>query len=522
MLSQSHDIRSRPAVVPLTATETAELKEHLTFLRQNRKLLKLRVNAQEDLLLNGVREPTDRGVCQHLLAKVELSRVAAVAERLDPVIATNLLGGIVRFTRDVGFLLLYLESVQRSSGHFQATATLAAALRRMDFAELSALQLKRVLDLIMDAFDDRSRPEILLGLLCSKSFRHALDSSSCSLLPAQVEYLTALQAIQAVMRGAPNPHGPEALRRGAALILHGNEKALARQPAVQRQRVFELGLALSSGSTSEWESGLRFLWTTFGEEPRLQAELGLRLAGHLLTAQRDDEARHLLHGLAHQSVGSTTATHWLEALSVPRLGRVALVDAPDQRERQRGPSRFRLGFWLDRQRRVLVAVADPSDATLFCEQRVIWSNLLLPGVAPVILQGETDRNLPYLVVPHCGLSLMRHLTSPAAANLDRALLVGRDACLLLMSLAGAGIGLPDSNPARFAVADHGCLWLFDLCGCSRMEPALADRQHLRHGQELMAQIGRRLSGGVWPQALAERMTAADCSTALARILCDYA
>jgi hypothetical protein len=58
------------------------MKEHFKFLRQHRKLLKLRLNATEDLLLNGVKDPVHRGVCQHLLAKVEKDRVLQVCELL--------------------------------------------------------------------------------------------------------------------------------------------------------------------------------------------------------------------------------------------------------------------------------------------------------------------------------------------------------------------------------------------------------------------------------------------------------
>ncbi|MEE8201438.1 MAG: hypothetical protein V3R29_09755, partial [Candidatus Acidoferrales bacterium] len=62
----------------------AALREHFRFLRENRKELRLKVNAAEDLLLNGVREPTHRGVCQHLLGKVERGAVLSAAERLAP------------------------------------------------------------------------------------------------------------------------------------------------------------------------------------------------------------------------------------------------------------------------------------------------------------------------------------------------------------------------------------------------------------------------------------------------------
>src|SRR5688500_15822595 len=71
-------LAAAPVDAPLTPQEAARMKEHFRFLREHRHTLKLRVNATEDLLLNGSREPTHRGVCQHLLDKVERARVLVV------------------------------------------------------------------------------------------------------------------------------------------------------------------------------------------------------------------------------------------------------------------------------------------------------------------------------------------------------------------------------------------------------------------------------------------------------------
>jgi len=51
----------KPADVPLTPAEAAEMRVHLRFLKEHRKILSLKVNAAEDLLLNGAREPTIAG-----------------------------------------------------------------------------------------------------------------------------------------------------------------------------------------------------------------------------------------------------------------------------------------------------------------------------------------------------------------------------------------------------------------------------------------------------------------------------
>jgi hypothetical protein len=55
---------------PLSDREKAAFAHHLEFLRRYRKLLRLRLNANENLIVDGAREPENRGICQHLLAKV--------------------------------------------------------------------------------------------------------------------------------------------------------------------------------------------------------------------------------------------------------------------------------------------------------------------------------------------------------------------------------------------------------------------------------------------------------------------
>src|SRR5262245_4997992 len=61
----------------LSPAEVAEMRQHLAFLRSYREALRLKLNATEDLLVNGQRPPTDRGVVRHLLAKVDRAAIDA-------------------------------------------------------------------------------------------------------------------------------------------------------------------------------------------------------------------------------------------------------------------------------------------------------------------------------------------------------------------------------------------------------------------------------------------------------------
>ncbi len=57
------------------------MKRHLAFIAKYRGTLRLKLNAREDLLVNGSAEPTHRGHCKHLLSKVDRSTVVAALER---------------------------------------------------------------------------------------------------------------------------------------------------------------------------------------------------------------------------------------------------------------------------------------------------------------------------------------------------------------------------------------------------------------------------------------------------------
>jgi len=105
----------------LDAAEVAEMKEHLAFLRRYKDLLRLKLNAAEDLLVNGQRDPSERGVCHHLLAKVDRGVIEAAVQReplrSDAGARARMLAGAIRLTADVGVLLAYLETLAQVRSH---------------------------------------------------------------------------------------------------------------------------------------------------------------------------------------------------------------------------------------------------------------------------------------------------------------------------------------------------------------------------------------------------------------------
>jgi len=231
---------------PLTPQEIAKLKVQFRFLRDNRHLLKLRVNAAEDLLLNGVKEPTHRGVCQHLLAKVERSRVLTVSQNMPPDQAVRLLSGVIRFAPEIAYILRYLECVKLTASQQQAGAALTEALKQIEFTELSAAQMRQLVALIVDVFAERDLPVFLFTLLYDKSFKEALDRSLDGFPEVLGRMVVPLRVLHGLIAHAAPKHGDsgadmQALKAGVALLCDVNPASLEQLPEGARQRLLQLG-----------------------------------------------------------------------------------------------------------------------------------------------------------------------------------------------------------------------------------------------------------------------------------------
>src|SRR5262245_15004971 len=169
----------RPVNEPLSPDEMREMSGHLLFLRTCKKEIGLSLNAADDLLINGAREPTDRGICKHLLSKIDRRVVDKVlardAMKTDARMRARFLAGIVRLNRDVSFLIWYLQALAEVTDKHEAAAAFALTVDRIDFARLSNAQTADLLQLIVRTFEGHDRVQALFGLLGSDTFEGALD-----------------------------------------------------------------------------------------------------------------------------------------------------------------------------------------------------------------------------------------------------------------------------------------------------------------------------------------------------------
>lgn len=527
------------------------MKATLRFLREHRQILKLKVNAAEDLLLNGRREPTHRGVCQHLLSKLDRARVIAASERLPPAEATELLAGIVRFAPEVPYILRFLQCVKASSSRAEAAAALRQALERLDLRETSPAQLRDILLLTVEVFPAAQLPVFVLTLLDREEVEAAVARARETFPDALAQLLLPLGALHAsIGRGAfsragavssrgatparaeavPRRKGDrlsrESVEEGARLLLEAGSLAELAEPL--RRRLLPIACDAVSQLAGERRAGaapeaLVALFCSLGfRDPAARAASAWRVVGALLAADRDDLVRRVL---AEDFDGSTDADRvrrWLGLLSGARLGRVAL-ERPREREhgrrKERAPhgesvgaapdaERWQRGFHLPTQREVLVRAA-PAPAEALRAHALLRRRATIPGIAPVLEDNTSSRaasdEVSVFAVALPGPTLESRVERGASPEL----VVGwcREAVRLLHALALSGIELPDAAARRFNVDESGRLWLTDLWGAVDGREATA-AAHVAHARALSERLLGALSVDIAPAAAADRITTA--------------
>ena len=505
---------------PLSPQEARSMREHFQFLRAHRKVLRLKVNAAEDLLLNGVQEPTHRGICQHLLGKVDRSSVISACERLDPQAAAKLLAGIVLFSSNIEYVLLLLEKVQQSDSPANATAALAQGLERIDFDAVSVAQMRRVLSLITEVFSEQERPELLLGLLESRSFRGAVDKSIEGLPAPLASLVVPLRAAQAViLHGKPNRYEPQDLSRGIDLLLTQSERSLRRRPAEVRERLFEHGLQACHAPDHAHHARLGTLLAGFPKRGRQHGEAGSALALHLLGAECDGEARRLLKELARDHPEFKLPKRWLERLQSPsRIGRFASEEDKTESRDRLGQHVRKQGYWINTMQSAWIQIGSEPHLENMTTAASILFDACIPNLVPLLESGMAPGGAPYFVTPNPGPSLETALQQNRGLDLGEAVRLCLSGTNLFGALAAAGVAMPDGELPRFARGEGDALWLVDVSGASRGSRSDAEGPNLAAATDFCARVLRSGSRYLPPLDLLAEIHASGTCSELARAL----
>jgi len=473
-----------PADQPLSAEEVVEMKRHLRFLCEHRKLLGLRVNAAEDLLLNGAREPEHRGQCVHLLSKVDHASISRAQARLsDPRTRSRFLSGVVRFSTDTGVLLLFLESLSDAASRKAAAGAFSKAVTRLDFAEIGEARMRRVLELIASIFTDPyQRAQVLFGLLHSHSFRAAFSDVLGSLSGELAPTFESLSAVyDVIIDGRPIAGRDEALRQGVLLLIEAPEEQLVSYPEGIRIRLLKVAVELMD-EVDEAERAVAALLESLPHSGDEYREFSLLRAQELLRQHIDVRARWQLRQLRTAQPACREAVELLTALEGPRMGRVALGWPDEKKRRDRGAqkneaSSLMKGFWLDHQCRVWLRRGAPSDQASFSEEEALSKGLVLGGLATVLAYGKGDGGEPFVVLSASDDRGERPLDKGARPRAE-ALSLALQGVEVLAGLHRSGLLLPDARRHRFLVTSGRSprLRLADLGGLRRASSEECEEQ----------------------------------------------
>jgi len=506
-----------PVTEPLAPEEQREMCEHLSFMRQFKPHLGLALNATEDLLVNGAQPPADRGVCKHLLSKLDRRAVERAlgreAVRTDPGLRARLLAGVVRITPEVGTLLAYLEALTWVTDKRDAAAAFGATIDRIDFTAVSATQMAALLDVINKTFDAHERVQALFGLLASESFSQALGRT-LEALPAAVRdtFAPLSAAYRAVVMGTAvrNSEEQQLAERGVSAWLEAPERILKGYPVEMRQRLVRY--ALGSANLSAIAKPARILVDSLPRGDPDAVNLGVALFDRLLASKQDDLARGLLNSMlqAHPKLGSIMRRQ--EALSWQRLGRLAL--APDPRT----SGRLRRAFSLDLPGFVWARISGREHADRLAAEADLQTDLLTPGVAECLGQGYGAEGTAYVVIAWGGLPLDQGFVR--RLGLGEALAFALQGVRILNALASAGVQIPDSSMERF-LSDRTApsLRLADLDGAVR---APVDACRARLGELVQSFSRQILSRPDVPTEVAAAVRGQTPPARLARLLAAHA
>ncbi len=452
------------------------MREHLRLLQKHKKLLGLSLNAKEDLLINGVNKPEHRGICLHLLGKVDRASVVRALERMpDPAARSRLLGGVVRFSDDQGILLQWLESLTDSASRAAAAGALSLALDRLDWESMSAARMERLLEVLATVFTEpHERADVVFALLHSPSFRSVFDAAVERLPKPLASIFEPLKAAYETIVEGRDGHPPGLVRKGTAMLLSAPDATLQARPQPVRIRLLRAALE-APPKDGDADRAAGALLESLTHDPDLYRGLALERIGELLRRHQDARAAWQLKRLLGAQPDCAEAKELTLALRALRVGRVVLGGPADWRPRPGKPGKgkakdagkaLQLGWWLDRGRPVLVRVGgDPAKVKA---EVALHRRLPIAGLAPLLASSTEGR--PWIAFADVGRPLDQLLGGGSIPSAGRVAAAG---LRILGSLAVAGVQLPDARPRRFLLGPAG-LALYDLSGASATPEGSSD------------------------------------------------
>lgn len=449
--------------------------QHLAFLRRFKGLLKLKLNATEDLMVNGAKAPTERGACRHLLAKVDRAAVqkALTKEQLgtDRAQRARFLAGVVRIHPDEDWLLAYLASLAETAEHRDAARAFQSTVDRFDFAKMSSARLGKLLEVLDSTFEGHDRVQALFGLLGNESFRGALRRTQDALADTLVDPIRPLLEVhRVVFRGEAAPADDADRRRlddGLAQLLAAPQAVLRSYPEASRARLAKIAMKDGLDDADARASTRKLLDSLPGKDGAYDGLQRARVE-QLLRAGEVGAAAKALTKLCNS--GDRWASRMARAVGGRRLGEVAF-----ESKASRDDDQLRPGVWTPGPTFAWVRTAPAAEAGRLTQEARLQRGLLMLGVAPILGTGLGEDGTVFVAVVSRGRQMSVH----RRLRLLDALEVASDGVRLLGQLAASGVALPDVDPDRFLWLGGSPpkLVLANLRGVRRLDPAAAQIAH---------------------------------------------
>ena len=460
-----------PPDEPLSPEELKDMRRHLAFIRKYRTVLRLRLNAREDLMVNGQREPDHRGACKYLLSKIDARTIRATLLReplkSDARARARFLAEAAGISGDLDVLLRFLETVSLAAPG-EATRAFLKAVRRIDFQAISAARLSRLLDVMQTAFSEHELAGALFGLLQSRGFRQAFDGHAQALKPEVAARFVPLRAVyEAIWRGGRRQQVEPSLEEGLRVVLSAPKPMLKGYPKQTRKRLLDSALRVDADWVMD-HPGIPALLRSMRAGGEAQRRYGSIFAKRLIRHQRFDQALRILKQNEAQEDPATREL--VRRLEAPRRGLLSLEVDPEQGD---GLQR---AYHLGLLQPVLVRFGESAEQ--LAAEAQLQARVCLPGVAHLALQ-DCQHTPPFLALALQGRRLDQLLADRkirlARADVVALALAG---LRILRALGLAGVVLPDAAPQRFVVPRGGNwtgMLLADFRGARRQEPDMAQQ-----------------------------------------------
>lgn len=483
---------SKPADLALTPDEQKEMIQHLKFIQRFKGALRLSLNANEDLLVNQTKPPTDRGICKHLLAKIDGPAIDRALARdslkTNHAERARFLAGIVRLRPSLSMLLSYLETLSTIDERRDAARGFALTVNTIDFSQVTESQVSRILTDLRVIFEPHDLIQSFFGLMDSAEFRNALASVKDNISAELYSTYDSLEAAYRFVIQEQTPTESEDwanLQRGVVALLDVPKNILKTFPLTARRKMVELASSGSLNSFFEKEperkqsalSTTRYLFDSLPKDDPAVAKLRRQQFEQLLRSEHFAEAEKLLGQMSRQGDDGEWVKKRRNALSWPKLDNYLIRDGLPKHSIE-----LREALWTEQNAFVWILTGSVDCAGELSARANLQSKLTLSDL-PIVLDHRLSSKGPYYIsFPKLGQIL--DAKRPPKSRRDQ-LRYASKGIQLLQTLSLLSVEIPDISPARWLMTRGPApqLQLYNLHGIKKSNPASASIAHTHAAHE---------------------------------------